>query len=139
MSGYLFRFVRGIMEEHNPILKYDISSAMGVSKNPYQGSYKRVLCVCSAGILRSATTALVLSKAPFNFNTRSAGIEKYALIPVTEVLLEWADEIVCMTQSHKVQLQNITKKPIKMLNIPDVFAYKDKELQDMIVFNYTKE
>lgn len=127
------------MEEHKPILKYDVSSAMSVSKNPYQGLYKRILCVCSAGILRSATTALVLSKEPFNFNTRSAGLEKYALIPVTEVLLEWADEIVCMTQSHKIQLQNITKKSIKVLNILDSFVYRDKELQDMIVSNYIKE
>ncbi len=60
--------------EHKPILSYDIRSAMEVSQNPYQGKYKRVLCVCSAGVLRSATTAVVLSKEPFNFNTRSAGL-----------------------------------------------------------------
>lgn len=29
-------------------------NAMGNAANPYQGNYKKVLCVCSAGLLRSA-------------------------------------------------------------------------------------
>lgn len=124
------------MSQHKPILSYDISTAKAVSKNPYQGDYKKVLCVCSAGILRSATTALVLSKDPFNYNTRSAGVENYALIPVTEVLLEWADEVVCMTRLHYTILKNLTNKPIICLNIPDSFEYRNNELQDMILNNY---
>lgn len=43
------------------------------ASNKFQGSYKRVLCVCSAGLLRSPTAALVLSKDPYNFNTRACG------------------------------------------------------------------
>ena len=51
--------------------------------NPYQGDFKKVLCVCSAGLLRSPSTAFVLSQDPFNFNTIAAGInEDYALIVV---------------------------------------------------------
>ena len=88
------------MNEHKPLLSYSKMSAMQITGNPYQGAYKRVLCVCSAGILRSATAALVLSKEPFNYNTRSAGVEHYALIPITEVLLAWADEVICMTKEH---------------------------------------
>ena len=38
------------------------------TQNKYQGKYKKVLCVCSAGLLRSPTAALVLSQEPFNFN-----------------------------------------------------------------------
>ena len=57
--------------------------------NHYQGDAKRVLCVCSAGLLRSPTAAFVLSQEPFGFNTRAAGIaEDFALIVVDDVLLE---------------------------------------------------
>lgn len=63
------------------------------SGNPNQGDYKRMLCVCSAGLLRSPTTAYVLSQAPYNYNTRAAGlVADFALIPVDEVLLRWAEE-----------------------------------------------
>lgn len=69
------------------------------SHNEYQGKHKRVLCVCSAGLLRSPTAAWVLSNPPYNFNTRAAGIDVgHALIPVDDVLIEWADEIVCMDE-----------------------------------------
>ena len=44
------------------------------STNPFQKDYKRVLCVCSAGLLRSPTAAYVLSQAPYNYNTRAAGL-----------------------------------------------------------------
>ncbi len=115
------------MNEHKPLLTYDIRTAMEVSQNPYQGEYKRVLCVCSAGVLRSATTAVVLSQKPFNYNTRSAGVEFYALIPVTEVLLEWADEIVCMTKEHENKLKLITEKSIKCLDIPDSYEYRNED------------
>ena len=126
------------MNEHKPLLTYDIRTAMEVSHNPYQGKYKRVLCVCSAGVLRPATTALVLSQEPFNYNTRSAGVEYYALIPITEVLLTWADEIVCMTEEHKIRLKELTEKPIKCLNIPDSYEYRNKDLMKMIKENYEK-
>ena len=126
------------MNEHKPILNYDIRTAMEVSKNPYQGEYKRVLCVCSAGVLRSATTAVVLAQEPFNYNTRSAGVEFYALIPVTEVLLTWADEIVCMTKEHENKLKLITKKLIKCLDIPDSYEYRNEDLMKMIKENYER-
>ena len=50
--------------------------------NPYQGSYKKVLCVCSAGMLRAPTAAVVLSRPPYDFNTRAVGTDLgTALIP----------------------------------------------------------
>lgn len=107
------------------------------AKNPYQDKYKRVLCVCSAGLLRSPTAALVLSQPPFNYNTRAAGLESYALIKVDEVLLHWADEIVCMTQEQCNTLLKMTlNKPIVCLDIPDNFSYRDPELMKMISANY---
>jgi len=107
------------------------------AKNPYQGDYKKVLCVCSAGLLRSPTTAVVLSAPPFNFNTRAAGIDiGHALIRIDKVLLTWADEIVCMTEEQETRLGEMTEKPIICLNIEDSYAYREEELIKSIKENY---
>jgi predicted protein tyrosine phosphatase len=105
------------------------------ANNRYQGDAKRVLCVCSAGLLRSPTAAWVLSNPPYNFNTRSAGIEEqFALIPVDVVLLSWAQEVVCMTEEHRLDIERafeavgVSKCPIKCLGIPDDYARMDPEL-----------
>lgn len=101
------------------------------------GRFKRVLCVCSAGLLRSPTAAVVLSQEPFNFNTRAAGLtEEFALIPVDEVLIEWADEIVCMETKQQIVLSRLTTKPIICLKIPDDFSYREPELMELIKKNY---
>jgi len=105
--------------------------------NPYQGKYKRILCVCSAGLLRSPTAAWVLSNEPYNYNTRAAGLDiGHALIPVDDVLLEWADEIVCMDEYQQKVLQYKTKKPVYNLGISDNFEYRDKGLCKMIQIHY---
>lgn len=109
--------------------------------NPYQGRYKRVLCVCSAGLLRSPTAANVLHKE-FGYNTRAAGIiEDYALIPVDEVLIEWAEEIVCMEFYQEELLRVLTKKhnpdvKIICLEVPDTYPYMDDDLKTTIVAAY---
>lgn len=116
-------------------------------KNPYQGKTKKVLCICSAGLLRSPTAAVILSQPPYNFNTRAAGVSKeYALIPVDPVLLAWADEIVCMEDDHEFQLRrmmedssrgfNVIDKPIFNLNIDDGYEYRSEELQWLIKEKY---
>lgn len=110
--------------------------------NPNQGESKRVLCICSAGLLRSPTAAVVLSQEPFNYNTRAAGAEdSYALIPIDKVLLAWADEIVCMTEQHKQmllakfpQIEGILK--IYVLDIEDNYTYRDPKLMELIKENY---
>lgn len=105
--------------------------------NQFQGKYKRVLAVCSAGLLRSPTTAFVLSQEPYNFNTRAAGLtEEFALIPVDKVLLSWADEVVCMTPEQANQLAGMTSAPIVCLNIDDNYAYRDSELMKLIRERY---
>ena len=114
--------------------------------NHYQhmDRYSRVLCLCSAGLLRSPTAAVVLSGEPFNFNTRAAGVEEsYALVPVDEVLIQWADQIVCMTKDHKQILVEkfghlTADKTIHVLEIPDNFAYRDKKLVKMIKERYVE-
>jgi predicted protein tyrosine phosphatase len=109
--------------------------------NRHQGSMKKVLCVCSAGLLRSPTLAWVLSNPPYNFNTRAAGVsDEYALIPVDIVLVEWADEIVCADGDHLHKIQellkdiNVTnqKKPVHVLDIPDSYGTRDPKLVKII-------
>ena len=111
---------------------------MGNAKNEYQGKTKKVLCICSAGLLRSPTMAVVLSQEPYNYNTRAAGIvEEYALVPVDEVLLHWADEIVCAEQWMVDELlPNHENKRILSLNLPDVFEYRDPRLIQLISNSY---
>ena len=103
-------------------------------RNPNQGPAKRVLCVCSAGLLRSPTLAWILSNKPFNFNTRSAGAaEGYALILVDEVLLRWADVVVFADEDHKRMVSYQYKDLIDnmethVLNLPDIYAFKSPKL-----------
>jgi len=114
------------------------------AKNPAQGITKKVLCVCSAGLLRSPTAALVLSQSPFDFNTRAAGaVGNYALIPVDEVLLHWADEVVCMEEEHRRELEMnfpelMTVKKVIVLGIPDNYEYRNKDLIQRIKDRYTE-
>lgn len=110
--------------------------------NKYQGRYKRVLCVCSAGLLRSSTAAWVLSNEPYNYNTRAAGLTKeFALVPVDEVLLAWSDEVVTMNAEQAEQIREMLgeeEKPIIVLGIPDSFRYRDPALVSLIRESYDK-
>ena len=123
-------------------------NALHNCKNPYQGAEKRVLCLCSAGLLRSPTAAYVLQKE-LGYNTRAAGVTDYALIPVTEVLLEWADEIVCVneetynilmdsTARSKFDLEAI-KRITTVLDIPDIYPRMDRTLQKEILRQYLEK
>lgn len=108
-----------------------------ICKNPFQGNYKKVLCVCSTGLLTSATAALVLSLDPFHFNTRAAGINtEFSLIPIDDVLLEWCDEVVCFTPEEKVSLGAMTDKKVICLRIEGSFGYRDKRLSEEIKIKY---
>lgn len=120
-----------------------MNNRMYNSTNPYQKDFTKVLCVCSAGLLRSPTAAVVLSQEPFNCNTRAAGLEEsYALIAVDAVLVRWADEIVCMTEDHATILRAkfgkfLQHRPVHVLDISDNYAYRDPELIKLIKQAYT--
>ena len=110
---------------------------LGTCHNRFQGDMKKVLCVCSAGLLRSPTAAVVLQRE-FGYNTRAAGLTKeYALIPVDDVLLEWADEVVVMETWMYHELEdNPRVDELTCLNVPDVYPYMAQELQDFILTAY---
>lgn len=111
------------------------------SKNPYQGKYKKVLCVCSAGLLRSPTIAVVLSQEPYNFNTRAAGLDaEYALISIDSVLIDWADEIVCVSNYQKIEIERKFNPSCKIINldIKDSYEYRNKKLIKLIKEKYNE-
>jgi len=104
--------------------------------NPHQGKAKRVLCLCSAGLLRSPTTAVVLQRE-YGYNTRAAGVSKeYALIELDDVLCNWADEIVAVEQSVAEQVPEDFKSKLIVLDVPDIYAYMDPQLQKIILEQY---
>jgi predicted protein tyrosine phosphatase len=113
----------------------------GIHSNSHQGDYKRVLAVCSANMLRSPTIAHVLASSPYDYNTRSAGTAHFSLIPITDTLLFWADEIVCADTEHattvnaKLMSLNLDK-PIIDLRIPDDYEYRNPELIMLIQKRY---
>jgi len=113
---------------------------LGNVRNYHQGSYKRVLFVCSAGLLRSATAAHVFSGDPYNWNTRTAGADnEYALNPVNEALLAWADVVYLMEPEHLEYLErtfqdilDLYKSKIRVLDIPDRYPYRDPALIEFL-------
>lgn len=102
-------------------------------KNIYQGTEKRVLCVCSAGLLRSPTAAFVIAKE-WGHNTRAVGVEaEYALMPLEAVHLHWADEVVVMEDWQRDKVQQMMKdnevsKPVIVLGIKDNYPRMHPEL-----------
>src|SRR6266404_1564896 len=115
------------------------------TKNENQGPQKRVLALCSGGLLRSPTVAWVLSNSPYNYNTRSAGVDEYhALQVIDPYLVEWADELICVEprikQGLDVYIKNenldITGKIFVTLAIPDRFRRRDPKLVAIIEKQY---
>lgn len=96
--------------------------------NPFQGKDKKVLFVCSAGILRSATAARLYAK---KYNTRACGSMSYALIPLSDNLVLWADEIVFVNKENydfvKVTI-DFGETVVKVLDIPDRYEHMHPEL-----------
>lgn len=98
-------------------------------KNPHQGKAKKVLAVCSAGLLRSPTVAARLIIR--GYNARSCGAEgAFALIPLDPVLVHWADEIIVMDEYQANMVKTVLQqpKPVHVLNLPDSYGYMDPEL-----------
>lgn len=113
---------------------------LGNCHNVYQGTEKRVLCVCSAGLLRSPTMARVLAET-YNYNTRAAGMaEEYALIDVNDVLIEWADEIVVAEDWMGVEIMKRFPSVTKYisLDLPDIYERMNPKLVKLIKERYEK-
>lgn len=106
----------------------------GVVNNPFQGKDKKVVFVCSMGILRSATAARIYASS---YNTRSAGTWDDALVPLTTRLMEWSNEIVFVNKHNYEQVKHFYAEEhididerynIKVLDIPDSYEHMHPEL-----------
>lgn len=110
-------------------------------KNIYQGPTPRVLFVCTAGLLRSPTLQYLATQT-LGYNTRAVGANhEYALIPLTEQLVEWADAVV-FVDKHPEQVAGqyidleAWKDKILTLDVPDVFGFGEDRLVDMWMDRY---
>lgn len=114
---------------------------MGNAGNVYQNPDKRVLCVCSAGLLRSPTLAQYLQET-FGYNTRACGsAEEYALIPISEALVHWADLVVFVNDDNyrAVAREDILQdKEIVTLDLPDEFERNAPNLIEAIRVQWDK-
>lgn len=133
----------GCVEYSEPatVTGYEESGLPRNLHNPNQGRYKKVLCVCMGGLLRSATMAWMLSNEPWNCNTRAAGIDpQWSLVTVNDRLLEWADVILCCEpyQAAALRRMMVDQKPIHCLDIPDKYQYRDPELIERIAHALAK-
>jgi protein-tyrosine phosphatase len=102
----------------------------GVINNPYQGKDKKVLFVCTMGILRSATAARMYAR---KYNTRAAGTASDALVPITETLIQWADQIVFVNRENyllaKIKFPDlISMQNVLTLDIPDEYEHMHPKL-----------
>lgn len=107
--------------------------------NPYQSSATKALCVCSAGLLRSPSIAKYLSS--LDYNTRACGTsQEYALIPLSQALLHWADEIHVVKEQEAhvrdaLEKLNLTTSVI-VYDIPDQYPTFSPELMELIESEY---
>lgn len=111
---------------------------IGNAKNYYQGSTKKVLAVCSAGILRSATLQNLLIRK-YGYNVRNCGTASdFALIPLSEALVAWADVIVFVHQDNYIESglsqkeQQWLDKDVVVFKIEDDYEFNNPELVELL-------
>lgn len=114
-------------------------------KTPYEGDTPRWLFVCTSGVLRSPTACVVANE--LGYNSRSCGVERYSLIPISSNLIYWADKIVfmdqyCYNKAHELfsehgLLEYFTGQDpyVKIWDIPDSFEYMNPRLVELIKQN----
>lgn len=93
---------------------------------------KNVLFVCSQNRLRSPTAEQVFAGRA-DLEVASAGTNHDAETPLSTDLVEWADLIVVMEQTHRAKLQAryraaLKSKRLICLNIPDRYAFMEPGL-----------
>lgn len=115
---------------------------LGNVSNGFQGKFRRVLCVCSAGLLRSPTLAEILSQPPYNFNTRAVGIAKeFALIPIDMAHVAWADDIVVFNIEQFdvvnelldcAEMNGFERANVHIFPVEDDYSFRDPQLVQIL-------
>ena len=93
---------------------------------------KNLLFVCSENRLRSPTAEAVFSDYA-RINAISAGTNADAETTVTGDLIEWADAILVMENSHRTKIAKkfkdlLKNKKLAVLDIPNNYEYMDEDL-----------
>jgi predicted protein tyrosine phosphatase len=96
----------------------------------------RVLFVCSQNRLRSPTAEAVFA-AYEGLETLSAGVDADAVTPVDAELIEWAEIIFAMENSHRNKLRQrfgklLDGKRLVILGIRDDYDYMQPELVEIL-------
>lgn len=96
----------------------------------------RVLFVCSENRMRSPTAEAVFSEYE-GVEALSAGTNRDSETPVSGDLIEWADVILVMEESHRDKLTKrfgelLRHKRLAILSIPDVYPFMDPLLVDVL-------
>lgn len=95
-----------------------------------------LLFVCSENRLRSPTAEAVFSEYD-GIDAIGAGTNKDASTTVSGDLIEWADAILLMEQSHRDKIAKKFRAQLKgkklcVLDIPDNFEYMQSELVQLL-------
>jgi predicted protein tyrosine phosphatase len=104
----------------------------GASLTANSRAKKRVLFVCTQNRVRSLTAQLLYRGRP-DLEVQSAGISEYARVPLTQDLLEWADQVFVFSRRQQKVLEKrygdfYRGKRIVCLNLPDRFEYNGPKL-----------
>ena len=114
----------------------DIFTNNHASNVSAQTDQLRLVFVCSAGMLRSATGAKAF--AARGCNTRACGTHGYALIPLSANLIAWADRLYFAhsenwhkalgTFAGKGDLLAMLQDKSQVCQVPDIYEYDAPEL-----------
>lgn len=91
-----------------------------------------LLFVCSKNRLRSPTAEAIFQEYP-GVEAMSAGTNADAETPVSGDLIEWADVIFVMENSHRDKIakkfmSQLKGKKLRVLDIPDNYDHMDPDL-----------
>ncbi len=97
---------------------------------------KKLLFVCSQNRLRSPTAEAVFSEYE-GVEAIGAGTNAHAETPVSGDLIEWADIIFVMEQTHKNKISAkyndlLKGKRLVVLDIPDIYECMQPELIQLL-------
>lgn len=93
---------------------------------------KHLLFICSKNEWRSRTAETIFRNTE-GINVKSAGTSKTARIRVNATLINWAELIFVMEDSHKQRITAdfgdlLADKTVIVLDIPDEYPYMNEEL-----------
>jgi predicted protein tyrosine phosphatase len=96
----------------------------------------KILFICSENRLRSPTAEAVFSQYD-NVEAISAGTNRECKSPVSGDLIEWADAILVMEDSHRDEILKrfpdlLRDKKLAVLDIPDMYPFMDPLLVELL-------